>query len=346
MSIKAEDNITLESKKPIYDIAANTDQYFWRTETGTDTGAHITEIPKEDFLDDPANGGGNLLARSNGIAVRDGLTELTRFGADGIQVGKDDEQNVKITPSSFEIRDSEGGVPFSLTAADELTTKSYAWIMYTSANTGRQTLLVTQGSVVDGRYYISVGTSEPPYSTQYYIENPIKDEYKTISIDNVNISLKKISDNVVQAIVWNHNASIRYTRIQVQMSYLDSTAVINQRLMKVLSHEVAIEDVVGTHTYGYVFTYGNMAQIQINCQRGSSVANGGWVYEGKLLECIPTGNVSLVGFKSTPNGNFPVVGYLSLSGEIYVWNTTGVSLSSPAEVSVYATYIIREGSIY
>lgn len=88
MSIKAEDNITLESKKPIYDIASNTDQYFWHTETGTDTGAHITEIPKEDFLDDPANGGGNLLARSNGIAVRDGLTELASFGPNRAELGK------------------------------------------------------------------------------------------------------------------------------------------------------------------------------------------------------------------------------------------------------------------
>jgi hypothetical protein len=88
MSVKAEDNIMLESQKIIHDIAANTDQYFWHTSTGTDTGAHITEKTKEDFLDDPANGGGNLLARSNGIAVRDGLTELSSFSANGASFGK------------------------------------------------------------------------------------------------------------------------------------------------------------------------------------------------------------------------------------------------------------------
>lgn len=64
-------------------IAEDTNQYFWHTETGTDTGAHITEIPMEDFLDDPDNGGGNLLARTNGIAIRDGLREMATFGADG-----------------------------------------------------------------------------------------------------------------------------------------------------------------------------------------------------------------------------------------------------------------------
>lgn len=69
-------------------IAGDTTQYFWHTQEGTDTGAHITEKPQEEFLADPANGGGNLLARSNGIAVRDGLTELATFGASGAQVGK------------------------------------------------------------------------------------------------------------------------------------------------------------------------------------------------------------------------------------------------------------------
>lgn len=68
-------------------IAGNTDQHFWMVETGTDTGAHITEVTREKFLADPANGGGNLLARSNGIAVRDGLTELATFSASGAQIG-------------------------------------------------------------------------------------------------------------------------------------------------------------------------------------------------------------------------------------------------------------------
>lgn len=99
MGILAEDNITLTSQKTVNDkaeeaktIAEDTAQYFWVTETGTDTGAHITEVTKEEFLDDPSNGGGNLLARSNGIAVRDGLNELATFSADGITM-KDSEQN-------------------------------------------------------------------------------------------------------------------------------------------------------------------------------------------------------------------------------------------------------------
>lgn len=114
MSVKAEDNITMKSDKPVYDIASNTDQYFWHTETGTDTGAHITEIPKEEFLEDPANGGGNLLSRSTGIAVRDGLTELARFASTGVQMGQDSDTHVVVTKRGLKMfeDDTAGGIPY------------------------------------------------------------------------------------------------------------------------------------------------------------------------------------------------------------------------------------------
>jgi hypothetical protein len=84
--VRAVDKVVQAVKK----IADNTNQYFWHTESGADTGAHITEIPQDEFLADPEHGGGNLLARSNGIAVRDGLEELAQFSADGIGLGVDE----------------------------------------------------------------------------------------------------------------------------------------------------------------------------------------------------------------------------------------------------------------
>ena len=97
--IKAEDNITLISNKETHDIASDTAQFFWVDETGTDTGAHITEVTKEEFLADPS--GGNLLARSNGLAVRDGLEELATFSADGVQIGKSNGLYASLGTTSF-----------------------------------------------------------------------------------------------------------------------------------------------------------------------------------------------------------------------------------------------------
>lgn len=67
-------------------IATSTAQYFWVSTGGTDNGAHITSIPQSEFEADPQNGGGNTLMTTNGVAIRDGLTELASFASDGIRI--------------------------------------------------------------------------------------------------------------------------------------------------------------------------------------------------------------------------------------------------------------------
>lgn len=80
----------------------STNQYFWHTETdtGAGAGAHITEVPQEDFLDDPANGGGNTLITSDGMTVRDGLTELASFG-ETTEIGKKSASNITLELESY-----------------------------------------------------------------------------------------------------------------------------------------------------------------------------------------------------------------------------------------------------
>lgn len=87
--------------KALENVGGNSDQYFWHTETGIDTGSHITQIPKEQFLANPSAGGGNTLIRSNGVAMRDGLTELAKFMASGIQIGEDNSARVILAQDEF-----------------------------------------------------------------------------------------------------------------------------------------------------------------------------------------------------------------------------------------------------
>lgn len=92
-------------------IAGDTAQHFWVTEEGSDTGAHITEVTQEEFEADPTTAGGNLLARSNGIAVRDGMDELAVFSADGIRIGKSSGAHTEI--DSYGMRNlNNSGIPF------------------------------------------------------------------------------------------------------------------------------------------------------------------------------------------------------------------------------------------
>lgn len=89
-------------------------QYFWHTTTGDDAGAHITEVTQEEFLADPANGGANLLARSNGIAVRNGLTELATFGADGVTVGALGQSKSSFSADKMSMLDKFGVSTFTI----------------------------------------------------------------------------------------------------------------------------------------------------------------------------------------------------------------------------------------
>ena len=120
-------------------IAEDTNQYFWFIQEGgtvpqgIGTGAHITEVPQEDFIASPS--GGNLLARSNGVALRVGLTELLTLATSGIYfdsstpftIGTEDayitfsptENKIYIGGSNIVL----GGTPLSETLADIDTLK-------------------------------------------------------------------------------------------------------------------------------------------------------------------------------------------------------------------------------
>ena len=63
-------------------VAEGVNDHFWYD----NTGAHITEVTQDEWNDssDPNyQSGGNLLARSNGIAVREGMKELATMSQDG-----------------------------------------------------------------------------------------------------------------------------------------------------------------------------------------------------------------------------------------------------------------------
>lgn len=94
----------------VKDIADNTNQYFWNVEEGTDTGAHITEKPQDEFLADPSSGGPNLLIRSNGLSCRDGTEELAIFSALGIRLGKLEEPHAMFTADASEFAGADGSV--------------------------------------------------------------------------------------------------------------------------------------------------------------------------------------------------------------------------------------------
>lgn len=76
-----------QASQDAYDADATatfTALHFWFSNDGTDDGAHITEVDRTTFTNTPA--GGNLIATSQGVAVRDALKELAIMSAGGFEV--------------------------------------------------------------------------------------------------------------------------------------------------------------------------------------------------------------------------------------------------------------------
>ena len=147
------------------EVAADTEQHFWFTETGTDTGAHITEKTQEDFLDDPTNGGGNLLARSNGIALRDGLIELATLQQSGLNVNTYDSNGDVVNIAHLGYGDANGGTSPYYIFGDEMTAAEVPAYDGTVGYYGGD-IVSYNGKIYMAWNYISAGISPPGYFWQ------------------------------------------------------------------------------------------------------------------------------------------------------------------------------------
>lgn len=141
-----------------YQVATGLNQYIWNTTSGSDPGLHITLTEQDDFVDDPS--GANLLATTNGLAVRDGLAELADFTADGIEFRQDSKRivamgnstttvNVGLTREVSLIMATGRSATYSDLANAATGTQIKLWTRFTNIDTGStydQILTYTKGT--------------------------------------------------------------------------------------------------------------------------------------------------------------------------------------------------------
>ena len=299
-----------------YKIAGNTDQYFWVTESGTDTGAHITEIPKENFLDDPDNGGGNLLARSNGIAVRDGMSELATFSSEGLNVTTYDDQGngVDIAHLGYALGSTGSGTAkkpyftfgerkanstignYSIAGGYQVISSGYA-----SSAFGNNVSATVEGQMVIGRYNLA--------STYPFV------------IGNGSQSLGNSNAFTVDwdGYVWHKHDGVYDAR----------SVIINGGPASVASAQMRI--------------WGNVAQLYLELNGAVSIGAGDDVFTGTLYDQydivkLPAQYVTGVGYY----GARAIVGRINPSGQIVVRNASTSAISSlSGGVSLSFTYIFE-----
>lgn len=299
-----------------YKIAGNTDQYFWVTESGTDTGAHITEIPREDFLADPDNGGGNLLARTNGMAVRDGMTELATFSAEGLNVTTYDDQGngVDIAHLGYGLGAAESGTAkkpyftfgerkanstignYSIAGGYQVRSSGYA-----SSAFGNNVSATVEGQMVIGRYNAS---STYPFVIGNGSQSSGNSNAFTVDWDGY---------------VWHKHDGVYDAR----------SVIINGGPASVASAQMRI--------------WGNVAQLYLELNGAVSIGAGDDVFTGTLYDQhdivkLPAQYVTGVGYY----GARAIVGRINPSGQIVVRNASASAISSLSSgVSLSFTYIFE-----
>ena len=299
-----------------YRIAGNTDQFFWVTESGTDTGTHITEIPREDFLADPDNGGGNFLARTNGIAIRDGMAELATFSSEGLNVTTYDDQGngVDIAHLGYALGSTGSGTAkkpyftfgerkanstignYSIAGGYQVRSSGYA-----SSAFGNHVSATVEGQMVIGRYNAS---STYPFVVGNGSQAMGNSNAFTVDWDGY---------------VWHKHDGVYDAR----------NVIINGGPANVSAAQMRI--------------WGNVAQLYLELNGAVSIGAGDDVFTGTLYDQydivkLPAQYVTGVGYY----GARAIVGRINTNGNIVVRNASNSAISSLSDgVSLSFTYIFE-----
>lgn len=316
-----------------YKIAGNTDQFFWVTESGTDTGAHITEIPREDFLADPDNGGGNLLARSNGMAVRDGMTELATFSAEGLNVTTYDDQGNSVDIAHL-------GYGLGSSGPSTTAVKPYYTLGERQANSQIGNYSVAEGKNVAAEGYASHVSGINSRASQYAYASHVFGEGLLSNVNNQTVIGKFNDPDYGPLIIGDgSSASARSNCFVVDWNgyvwhkndgvYDARNVIINGGPASVAAAQMRI--------------WGNVAQLYLELNGAVSIGAGDDVFTGMLYDQydivkLPAQYVTGVGYY----GARAIVGRINTKGDILIRNASASAISSLSSgVSLSFTYIFE-----
>lgn len=287
-------------------VTDNTNQHFWFTGEGTDTGVHITEVEREVFLNNPAYGGGNLLARSNGVAVRDGLTELASFRANGV------EFNVNGYPQ------------FSVLTDGSSSTKGHTTQTSVSASSTDSKELIIAGEM--SNFTVGVDASDwVTATTPLSVPSTISDS-ATVTVDGVLFTLTKTSASTFTISYNNSNAATRYISFSYRTVKYSADIIVNDAKLNMTFPKPELEVTLGTLDYAQMAVYGHVCQIVLEVHKSTN--SGANVFEANLKNYRPAYEAPLVGYY----GARAAVGYIDGAGNIIVRNASSSTMSPTSDV--------------
>ena len=307
--------------------AEHTAQYFWyRDGNDSEAGAHVTKVPQEDFEANPQ--GGNLLMRTEGIAVRDGTTKLATFEDSGITIGKEADTHTEFTTDGLKFYLDENTNPVNLDIKQD--TNGYRWgKLIANYNNIRQASVTTDAD--SHTAYVHSGV---------YTDDPNGTEWAT----EVQTNARGIRQ-IVQAM--GGQATNATVTLQPKSSdptsadYYNMEYVIGVPVRGTLeTPTVSISATTGTLVSATARRFGQVVQLYMQVRKTSSTAAGANVFVGTLnttalIPVIPARGASYFGTHS-------IVGALSAAGEIIIRNasSTAVTIGAGETAGITFTYLV------
>ena len=124
----------------LQDEVGNTSSYFWHQDgSGTEAGAHVTEVPQAQFISNPS--GGNILFQSNTIRIRNAQTILANFTGSTVTLGSGSKKTI-VNDSGMTIGTSAHKIRFG-------TNETTGELNYDGVIDGDDHLLIKSGTNVD-----------------------------------------------------------------------------------------------------------------------------------------------------------------------------------------------------
>lgn len=303
-------------------LAEGVNEHFWYNQTG----AHVTEVTQEQYEQSPSTAGGNVLITSQGMAVRDGETELGSFTSSGIRVGRIGGNGVQIGTEVTSFTGHGGAEVLQI---------------HQGASTPVQTSLVTDYALASGSTYTGTLPSGVMPSSEIIIE------HKTLSQGFWWV----VSYSVIQG------TASTVTISSMTIDY-DGASTIEVTNTDTEDCKLTIKYYSGAEASPY-FTFGtrkgtapySMAigeGIKLNSTNKGSLGLGKYNWEDNAAIVIGDGTGDANNqrddiFKVDWTGGVYTKGYISTDGSITSYGDVLVN-GSQSVSALFTDYIIEEGT--
>lgn len=306
---------------------------------------YITDIGNDGIrVHDSHTSNNSVVINSSGMEVFKGGTtdpySVARYG-DTTRIGKTSGKHIEITNTNFNVYDDDGSKPFVVSTASSSTQSACNRWYYIKANSSLNGQLYFKGTLVDNKVSVGVAASGRPSASTYVTLTNTGTNY-TVTVSGVKYTLSR-TNGVLTYKIENTNSAQRSCLLQYTQSYKQTYVRENTHLLAPSSQSITIENITGTCSEIHLYTYGGIAHLWLSVYNGSSIADGGLMYQGKLGDILPVAQCYMTGFTNNAYVK-KVAGRISYDGDVYVYNVSGGSLSTTSSnyATLSVTYVMKD----